>query len=321
MFLSKTRTAVVLCGMAVVLAGFPAKSHAIFDWLCPWSKKQQTATTTYVPPYSGRPVVAAPAAIAPPVVVGVPAVGAAMPTTCSYVPQTCYRTVYRPMPVTSCTPVTCYDPCTGCPRVSYRPVRTYAYRAMMVPYTTYRVVYSNPCCPTTTWAGGYGVSGAVAAPACSGCASSVGAASTVAPMPVLPSSTPASPYAGTTAPPLAPSALSPVPGTYPGDSRPSTFAPGPQESRPATSAVAPSGSAAQGSSGGSLPWPQTRLSPVAPQGSGTTLPKLPPLSAPNDRTTTRPVRQASYASPATPVSEGVPGITVRRSAAGWEPVK
>jgi hypothetical protein len=137
----RVRTAVVLCATGAILIGTPTKGHAIFEWLCPWAAKQQTTATTYTPPFSGRPVVATPQTLAAPVVAGVPPVSAAIPTTCSYVPQTCYRTVFRQVAVTSYVTATCYDPCTGCPRVTYRPVTSWAYRPVLEPYTTYRIVY------------------------------------------------------------------------------------------------------------------------------------------------------------------------------------
>ena len=46
------------------------------------------------------------------------------PTVVNYVPQTCYRTMYQPTPVTSYQPVTTADPCSGCPRTSLMPVTT-----------------------------------------------------------------------------------------------------------------------------------------------------------------------------------------------------
>ena len=179
----RVRTAVAFCAAAVILMGSPTKSHAIFDWLCPWSKKQQTTATTYVPPFSGRPAAQAPQTLTGPVVVGVPPVGAAMPTTCSYVPQTAYRTAYRQVPVTGYVPATCYDPCTGCPRVTYRPVTSWAYRTVLEPYTTYRIVYANPCCPRGVSAGAWGVLGTVSGAGCSSCAPSVSPSPRIGPVP------------------------------------------------------------------------------------------------------------------------------------------
>jgi hypothetical protein len=110
----------------------------------------------------------------------------------NYVPQTCYRTVYRPVAVTSYRPITTADPCTGCPVTSLSPVTTYVQRPMVVPYTTYRPVVTTvllptaPACPCSTCATGacgvapatsYYAPAAIAAPAPScGCGASSGLA-------------------------------------------------------------------------------------------------------------------------------------------------
>ena len=280
----KTRTAVVLCGMTLVLAGAPAPSHAIFDWLCPWAKKDQTVSTTYIPPYSGRPVVAAPAGVVAPIVTGVPSVAAGyplagVPTTCSYVPQTCYRTVYGPAPVTSCLPVRSYDPCSGCPVVTYRPVTNWTRRAMLQPYTTYRIVYTHPSCPTAGCAGacgytpttcgyapatcGYasavsgcasgtcGFTGGIAAPTCSSCAPSLPPSTQISPVPMSAAPAPGLPYLGTTAYGPAPTASWPAtPATGP-----SATGSVPPASQPATSTAPTSSptSSQAASRGGTMP--------------------------------------------------------------------
>ena len=59
---------------------------------------------------------------------------------CNYVPQTCYRTVYRQVPVTVYRPTTTCDPCTGCPRTVMQPCTTVQHVAQRVPVTTYRQV-------------------------------------------------------------------------------------------------------------------------------------------------------------------------------------
>ena len=67
------------------------------------------------------------------------------PQTCMYLPTTYYRTYYRPLAVTAYSPVTscgaCGCPCTTC----YYPTTAWTYQPCLVPYTSYRVVYSNPC--------------------------------------------------------------------------------------------------------------------------------------------------------------------------------
>ena len=62
-------------------------------------------------------------------------------TVVNYVPQTAYRTAWKPVPVTSYKPVTNTDPCTGCTVTCMRPCTTYTYQCQRVPYTTYRPVY------------------------------------------------------------------------------------------------------------------------------------------------------------------------------------
>jgi hypothetical protein len=99
------------------------------------------ARTTYRAPYYAQNY--APAYSAP-------ACGSCVPQTVRYVPQTYYRTVYRPVPVTTCRAFCGSDPCNGCPVTYYRPVTGWTYQAAYVPYTTYRLVYSNPCSPCAT---------------------------------------------------------------------------------------------------------------------------------------------------------------------------
>ncbi|OHB68169.1 MAG: hypothetical protein A2V70_19685 [Planctomycetes bacterium RBG_13_63_9] len=74
-------------------------------------------------------------------------------------PETCYRTAYRSVPVTTYRPVSscglCDLFCCSPPTTTYRPVTSWTYQAYMVPYTTYRLVYSDACatydpCATTT---------------------------------------------------------------------------------------------------------------------------------------------------------------------------
>jgi hypothetical protein len=339
----KTRTAVVLCGMTLVLAGAPAKSHAIFDWLCPWAKKDQTASTSYIPPYSGRPAAAAPAGVVAPIVTGVPSVAAGyrvpacgcagVPTTCSYVPQTCYRTVYGPVPVASCLPVRSYDPCSGCPVVTYRPVTSWTRQAMLQPYTTYRIVYNTtalravPGCPTAPCAGacgytpaavgqvanlpyaGCGFTGGIAAPGCSSCASGMSPPSTrpstrISPVPMSAAPTPGSPYLGTTAYWPAPPATG-MSGSWAAPAAAQPAPPVPNSSKSVTP-----------------PWPDTPKGPVAQPDRPKPSPLAPVLNAPNsDQPPVRPVRQASFSQPTVPLAGATPRVTLRLGPEGWEPVR
>jgi hypothetical protein len=88
----------------------------------------------------------------------------------NYVPQTCYRTVYSPVAVTSYRPITTADPCTGCPVTSMAPVTTYVQRPVVVPYTTYRPVITTVMMPPV----------APACSTCSACSSCATAAPTLA---------------------------------------------------------------------------------------------------------------------------------------------
>ncbi len=184
----KMRSLVVACGAAAVLLGSPSESKALFDWLCPWAHNRQATATTYAPPFTGQPVALVPRYNVAPAVAVMPT---ALPVTACYVPQTCYRTVYHPVATTVLSPVVSYDPCTGCPVTAYRPVTTFAQRAYSVPYTTYRMVYTNPCAacaPTVPCnpCGGLASPAVVAGAGCAPCAPSV--PPSVSPIPMSPSS-------------------------------------------------------------------------------------------------------------------------------------
>ena len=106
----------------LVLAGFclttvPGPQLALFG-CCDWFHKKTTPCDACAPP--------------------------AVPQTVNYVPQTCYRTQYCPVPVVTYRPATTYDPCTGCPTTCLRPVQGTVMQARLVPYTTCRRA-ANPC--------------------------------------------------------------------------------------------------------------------------------------------------------------------------------
>jgi hypothetical protein len=67
----------------------------------------------------------------------------------SYMPQTCYRTVYVNQPVVTYQPATACDAC-GRATTVMRPVTTFVAQPRLVPYTTYRTVAmpAQPCCAT-----------------------------------------------------------------------------------------------------------------------------------------------------------------------------
>ena len=195
---SKARGLMLVCGALVAVLGIPSRSDACrcLDCLWPWNWGRSTmASTTYAPPY----VAPAPAASMAPTY-SAASYPSCVGRTCSYVPQTCYRTVYETVPTTTCRPITYRDPCNGCPVTCYRAVTSYARRARLVPYTTYRMVWSNVCtpvCPT------YGT----VTSSCPSCG--IGATTTPAPSYSIPST-----GQGT---------LTPMPSTIPSTTIPRTF--------------------------------------------------------------------------------------------------
>ncbi|HUT12650.1 MAG TPA: hypothetical protein VMY42_19295 [Thermoguttaceae bacterium] len=141
-----------VCGVAMILLALPAQSRACGLFGCFGGCGNQTALRVAYAPAWGAP--------------------AACPTqTCNYVPQTSYRTVYRNVPMTTYRAFSACDTCTGRPVTTYRPVTTWAYQPALVPYTTYRLVYSNPCNPCGGYGGYGGVSYGVPAAGCASCGS------------------------------------------------------------------------------------------------------------------------------------------------------
>ncbi len=144
MWYERRRGWLITLGIAAVLLSAPAESSGCCDWLFGgWGSR-----TTYSAPYVAPSY--APSSCAPACTSCAPACTSCVPQTVQYLPQTCYRTVYRPVQVTACSACTGCDPCSGCPVTYYRPVTTWTYQATRVPYTTYRLVYSNPCCPSVS---------------------------------------------------------------------------------------------------------------------------------------------------------------------------
>ena len=72
-------------------------------------------------------------------------------TVLRYVPQTAYRTVWQPVPVTTYRRTVSYNPANGLPMTCTQPCTSYTYQARRVPYTTFRPVYQQV--PVTTAAG------------------------------------------------------------------------------------------------------------------------------------------------------------------------
>ena len=124
-----------------------------------------------VPAYAVAPVPAPPPVtpIVAPAVVAAPAPPpqpVMVPTQqVSYVPETTYQTQYQ------CVPVTCYrpsceiDPCTGCPVECMEQVTSYVQKAVSVPVTQYRAVYTTKYVQVQPGAGATAVAGTVPGPA------------------------------------------------------------------------------------------------------------------------------------------------------------
>lgn len=288
----KTRGILMVCGMAVALLNQPSESKALCDWLF---HHRTTATTTYAAPVMGQPLAVVPRYNVAPAVAALP-----VTTTACYVPQTCFRTVTRPVTTTAYSPVTTCDPCTGCPVTAYRPITTITQQTLMVPYTSYRIVYSNPCTtcasPLTTCApsgcGTCGIAGSPIIGSSSGCSSCTvsPAPSTLSPMPMSPGVSSGSMGAPTL----------PGPVTNPAPASPTSPAtPGPVNP--------PSGGTGQ---------PQTFKNTSGPTTNAT--PTQRPASVPEGRTASTLVRHASYsqepsASPVRPSTQYRVGID------DWQP--
>jgi len=142
-----TRHAIFLWSLASLLAGAaPQTSRAqccLNDLFAGCSSCFRKAPAAYaVMPVAApmaapvmAPVMAPIPAPPPPVMVPVQQV--------SYVPETTYRTQYECVPVTSYKPSCEIDPCTGCQRECMEQVTNYVQKAVNVPYTQYRAVYST----------------------------------------------------------------------------------------------------------------------------------------------------------------------------------
>lgn len=263
------------CGvMATLLFGKDANGQFLGGCCGDWGSSRTTYAPPYAPQYSTMFVGRRPAfyAATTPQVACAP-VCAPAPVTCSYVPQTSYRTTYRLTPVTAYRPVAAgCDPCTGCPVTAYRPVTTFVRQAQLVPYTSYRLVYSNACQPACSPCTTFGSSCATGR-----CGLSVSSGTFV------PSSGCASCAAGslgatTMAAPAAPAASTFAPSATPTPAAPTT------QAAPATPTPAPSTLRDDPSVRPTLkPIPDANSSGAAP-----TTPAAPQLLAPENRSAARP---------------------------------
>lgn len=112
------RSLFLICGVALAAVSVPSESKAIFHWFgggcC--GRTTYAPTTAYCNPCGAQ--------------------------TCQYVPQTYYRQQVVNVPVTTYRPVASCGPCGG--TTVMRPVTTYQQQVQMIPYNSYRLVYSNP---------------------------------------------------------------------------------------------------------------------------------------------------------------------------------
>ena len=139
--------------LALIFLLVPASQADAFEWL---DRMLGIGNTSYYAPTAVAPAYA-PTAVAPAYASTAVAPACCRQQTCysqptvNYMPQTCYRTVYQLVPVTTYCPTSMCDPCTGCPRTVMRPVTSFVTQASVVPYTSYRpVVTANyaPACGT-----------------------------------------------------------------------------------------------------------------------------------------------------------------------------
>ena len=257
-----------IAGGTLLLAPSESQACRCLDWLCPWNwGRGSMASTTYAPPYAPSYSTAS--------------YTAAAPRTCCYVPQTCYRTVYRSVPMTTCQPVVSRDPCTGCPVTCYRPMTTTVRRACLVPYTTYRLVWSNPCATTVS--------------ACAPVATSVSPCSACGPA------------TSTTVPYYRPSTSSPATTGSPADLAPTL--PGSSSGNP-TEPVTPQRTFRQKP----VPEPETemKLNPIPD--TETKSIRAPRLIDPDSRSAAAPIRQAMFYRS---VSRPSQPATTQASSGGW----
>jgi len=348
----QVRGAVTSLGAVLVLLSVPEQSYALFDWLCPpGGAYRGTTVTTYTPPFTGRPMSWAPRYSEPPWRPAMPLVAAApgiapAATTCCYVPTTFYRTEYRMVPTTTCQAVTYYEPCSGCPMVTYRPVTSWAYRPQLVPYNTYRIVYSAPattCAAAPMASYGVVVPAAVSRPGCASCSGAAPAStvisptpsstSTVLPPPSLPGPLPITSQPATVAPWQGGTsrygAISPLNGS-PSMSSGSTPGPSGQSSPGSGSSTSPSASPAPAAPDtrpgpiktfekGTQPSTQERLKPTPDSNTGPEPGKMPELGSPQGRTAQRPiVRPAVYVQPVSSRSQAGSPVPRRLDTSGWE---
>jgi hypothetical protein len=148
MLMPKTRVLTIACGLTVALLFLPTHGMA----QCCGVPAAPVAVTAYSPVVTYSPVVAAP------------------PQTYAYMPSVVYRAVYRPAVVSAYAPVAA----NASYAVGYSSVTTYrpflgTYQTRLVPYTTYRPVYT--AMPVVAYSGCSSCVSYDAAPSCAPCGS------------------------------------------------------------------------------------------------------------------------------------------------------
>ncbi len=125
MFRRPIHSLTVVCGVVTAMLAMPASSRAgrILDCLFGTAPPSQT---TYAPPFAPADVAPAYAPVAAPACGSCAPCISYVPQTCQYMPTVVYRALYQPASYA----VTTYRPFLG------------TYQTRLVPYTTYRPVYT-----------------------------------------------------------------------------------------------------------------------------------------------------------------------------------
>lgn len=306
----KYRGLFVAVSSAGLLFATPTQSYAIFHW---FSRACGCG--------------AEPATYAAPVVEAAPVVA---PTVVNYLPQTCYRTQYVTVPVTTYRPYITRDVCTGCPVTAMRPTVAYVQQARMVPYTTYRAVVTSGPVMGTSYAPVY----AAPSSTCSSCsaAPAVAAPMAAAPAVAVPMATspaappgyyngaPAAAANGTGVPTLAPG-MTPGVSTFqrPTMAVPPNGVPSELRQKPIAVPGPESGGEAATKNGGSSSGNSPKASEPKSGSHADPTSAAPRLINPDDRTTQQlsaPVRYAVHRiTPAMPASSNITPVVWRDAAA------
>ena len=143
----KKATCIAAFSLGLVLSAMPGESDAavVRRWL---AKRWMSGRGLFMRFHQPSPTAfAPPASFVPPTAAGCGCGQPAQQPVVQYLPQTCYRTQWSPVPVTTYRPVISTNPCSSCTTTYLQPCTTYRWQAKRVPYTTYRAVYSNMSVP------------------------------------------------------------------------------------------------------------------------------------------------------------------------------